>query len=48
VAPWLVERMLASTKSGDQIAWMTTGRLTKRFMTPGYAKKHDVLARHGL
>ncbi len=48
VAPYLVERMLASTKPGDAIAWLTTARLTKRFMTPGFAKKHDVLARHGL
>jgi NAD(P)-dependent dehydrogenase (short-subunit alcohol dehydrogenase family) len=48
VAPYLVDKMLASTKSGDEVAWMTTGRLTKRFMTPGFAKKHDVLARHGL
>ena len=35
-------------EAGDAIAWLTTGRLTKRFMTPGFAKKHDVLARHGL
>jgi NAD(P)-dependent dehydrogenase (short-subunit alcohol dehydrogenase family) len=48
VAPFLVERMLASTKHGDAIAWLTTGRITKRFMTPGYARKHDVLARYGL
>ena len=48
VAPFLVEQMLASTKTGDKVAWLTTGRLTKRFMTPGFAKKHDVLARHGL
>lgn len=48
VAPYLVERMLASTRSGDAIAWLSTGRLTKRFLTPGYTRKHDVLARHGL
>lgn len=48
VAPELVERMLASTKNGDEISWLTTGRLAKRFMTPGYAKKHDVLARYNL
>ncbi|WP_372727759.1 SDR family oxidoreductase [Nocardioides sp.] len=48
VAPYLVERMLTSTKPGDAIAWLTTTRLTKRFMTPGFATKHDVLARHGL
>ncbi len=48
VTPYLVEKMLGSTKTGDSIAWLTTGRLTKRFMTPGFAKKHDVLGRHGL
>ena len=40
--------MLASTKNGDEIAWLTTARISKRFMTPGYAKKHDVLGRYGL
>ncbi len=48
VAPELVARMLASTKNGEAIAWLTTTRLTKRFMTPGYAKKHDTLARYDL
>lgn len=48
VAPELVSRMLTSTKNGDEIAWLTSGRLARRFMTPGYAKKHDVLARYGL
>lgn len=48
VAPELVARMLASTKNGDEIAWLTTTRLARRFLTPGYAKKHDILARHDL
>ncbi|MBS4751403.1 SDR family oxidoreductase [Nocardioides sp. zg-ZUI104] len=48
VAPELVDKMLASTKNGDAIAWLTTGRMTKRFMNPGYAKKNDKLARYGL
>lgn len=48
VAPVLVERVLASTKNGDAIAWLTTTRITKRFMTPGKAKKLDVLGRYGL
>jgi NAD(P)-dependent dehydrogenase (short-subunit alcohol dehydrogenase family) len=47
-APFLVDGMLNSTKSGDKIAWLTTGRIAKRFMTPGYAKKHDVMSRYGL
>ena len=48
VAPELVERMLASTKNGEEIVWLTTGRLARRFMTPGYARKNDKLARYGL
>lgn len=48
VAPFLVDGMLNSTKNGDKIAWLTTGRITKRFMTPGYAKKHDIMGRYGL
>ena len=48
VAPELVDKMLASTKHGDTIAWLTTGRISKRFMNPGYAKKNDKLARYGL
>lgn len=48
VAPHLVDRMLTSTRNGDEIAWLTTGRITRRFLTPGYAAKHDVLARYGL
>ncbi len=48
VAPELADRMLASTKNGEEIVWLTTGRLARRFMTPGYARKNDKLARYGL
>ncbi|WP_235735414.1 SDR family oxidoreductase [Nocardioides alcanivorans] len=48
VAPELVARMLASTKNGDEIAWLTTSRIARRFMTPGISRKRDVLARYGL
>ena len=34
VAPYLVERMLGSTKNGDAIAWLTTGRMTRKFLVP--------------
>ena len=44
VAPFLVDRMLASTKNGDEIAWLTTGRMMRKFM----GKKQDKLARYGL
>ncbi|MET7704853.1 SDR family oxidoreductase [Micromonospora sp. NPDC005413] len=45
VAPYLVERMLASTSNGDAIAWLTTGRMTRKFLIAG---KRDVLGRYGL
>jgi len=48
VAPELAERMLASTRNGEEIVWLTTSRLARRFMTPGYARKNDKLARYGL
>src|SRR5690349_1376263 len=44
VAPFLVESMLASTKNGDEIAWLTKGRMMKKF----FGKKDDKLARYGL
>ena len=44
VAPYLVEQMLASTKNGDEIAWLTTSRMMKKFV----GKKDDKLARYGL
>lgn len=45
VAPYLVDRMLASTKNGDEIAWLTTARMMKKFLKGG---KEDKLARYGL
>ena len=45
VAPYLVEKMLASTKNGDAIAWLTNGRMMKKFLRGG---KDDKLARYGL
>ncbi|WP_110241481.1 SDR family oxidoreductase [Nocardioides gilvus] len=48
VAPYLVEQMLSTQKTGAEISWLTTGRLMKRFMTPGYAAKNDVMARYGM
>lgn len=48
VAPYLVKEMLAAERTGAEISWLTTSRLMKRFMTPGYAAKNDVMARYGL
>jgi NAD(P)-dependent dehydrogenase (short-subunit alcohol dehydrogenase family) len=45
VAPYLVDRMLASTKNGDAIAWLTKGRMMKKFLR---GAEDDKLARYGL
>jgi short-subunit dehydrogenase len=45
VAPWLVDRMLASTKHGAQISWLTTSKIAGRFATAGF-RKRDVLGRY--
>ena len=44
VAPYLVDRMLASKRTGEEIAWLTNARMARKFMSP----KRDVLARYGL
>ncbi|TDC80968.1 SDR family oxidoreductase [Actinomadura sp. 7K507] len=44
VAPYLVDRMLASTKNGDAVKWLTNTRMTRKFLT----RNHDVLTRYGL
>ena len=45
VAPYLVDKMLASTRNGDEIAWLTTSRMMRKFLRGG---KQDKLARYGL
>ncbi|MDA0633055.1 SDR family NAD(P)-dependent oxidoreductase [Nonomuraea sp. MCN248] len=45
VAPYLVGRMLASTANGEVIAWLTTGRMARKFLT---GRGRDVLGRYGL
>ncbi|MCD4524362.1 SDR family oxidoreductase [Nocardioides sp. cx-173] len=45
VAPYLVERMLASTKNGEEISWLTNGRMMRKFLR---GAKDDKLARYGL
>ena len=47
VAPWLVDQMLASTKHGAQVSWLTTSKIAGRFATAGF-RKRDVLGRYGV
>lgn len=46
--PWLVEQILANKKSGKRIAWITTGRLMKRFIAARFGKKRDILSKYGI
>ncbi len=39
VTPYLVEGVLASKKSGDTVAWLTTGKAFWRFLTAGFNKR---------
>jgi NAD(P)-dependent dehydrogenase (short-subunit alcohol dehydrogenase family) len=45
--PWIVARVLADTRQGNDITWLTTGRLLQRAVSMIYSKR-DVLSRHGL
>lgn len=45
--PWIVERVLNDTKQGNDITWLTTGRLLKRGLSMLF-RKRDILSRYGL
>ena len=48
-APWLVEQVLANTESGKRIAWLTTGKIMKRFFDAKVLRKErDLFSRYGL
>lgn len=40
VAPWLAERVLASTKPGDRVEWLTRAKVAKRFAAAPFTKRH--------
>lgn len=39
VTPWLVDRVLATNKSGATVAWLTAGKAFSRFMRAGFSKR---------
>lgn len=47
-APWIVDRVIADTKQGNAIVWLTTGRLLGRALGSLTGRKRDVLSRYGL
>jgi len=46
--PWIVGRILADTRQGNDITWLTTGRLLGRGVSMLFGGKRDVLSRYGL
>lgn len=47
--PWLVEQVLANRESGKRIAWLTTGKITRRFFDAYVLRrKRDLFSRYGL
>lgn len=49
VTPWLTEQILANKESGKRIAWMTGGKIMKRFVDAKLlGRKRDLFARYDL
>ena len=48
VTPFLVERILATSKSGTKIAWLNGAKMAKRFMLAPFNKRGDLFEEYGL
>lgn len=46
--PWIVDRVLADRRQGNDITWLTTGRMMGRAFSMLFGGKRDVLSRYGL
>jgi len=46
--PWIVERILADSKQGNAIIWLTTGRLLRRGVAMLFGARRDILSRYAL
>jgi len=44
--PWIVERILADTRQGNDITWLTTGRLLGRGLSMLFGSKRDITSRY--
>ena len=48
-APWLVEQILSISQKGKRIAWMSGGKMAKRFISAKLlGRKRDLFSRYGL
>jgi len=45
--PWIVERILTDQKQGNDISWLTSGRMLGRAVSMLFSKR-DLLSRYGL
>lgn len=48
VAPWLIEQMLAMSKSGSKIAWLNGGKIARRFLMARFKPRADLFQTAGL
>lgn len=44
--PWIVDRILADTRQGNNITWLTSGRMLSRGISMLLGQKRDVIARY--
>ena len=44
--PWIVERILGDSKQGNDITWLTTGRLLKRALGALFGARRDITSRY--
>lgn len=46
--PWIVERILADRKQGNDITWLTTGRLARRAVSMMFGARRDIISRYSI
>ena len=44
--PWIVDRILATHRQGEDITWLTSGRLLRRSLAGLFGQKRDVISRY--
>ena len=44
--PWIVDRVLSDTRQGNNITWLTTGRMLGRGLSTLLGQKRDVISRY--
>lgn len=46
--PWIIDRVLQDTRQGNEIVWLSSGRLARRSLAMLFGQKRDVLSRYAL